>query len=123
MAVRISCSLHRPTCSGHRRPFGVDERDPSDRRRSLRAATEAVAHALKAEFGATRVRLFGSLVRPWFHEESEIDVAAGAIAEERRADAWDRALEIAQTDVDLVFVEEAPALLRERIVSDGEGLL
>jgi predicted nucleotidyltransferase len=90
------------------------------RRRELRAKAESVARTLVEEFGATRVRLFGSLQRPWFHEESDIDLAVEGIAEERRTDAQDRALAMAETNVDLVFFEDAPPLLRVRILSVGE---
>lgn len=41
---------------------------------------------------------------------------------EQRAEAWDRAIALARTSVDLVFFEEAPAPLLERIRADGELL-
>jgi len=82
---------------------------------------------LQAEFAAGRVWVFGSVVRPWFHEQSDLDLAAEGIAAEKRADAWDRAIAmvgaaLASATVDLVFVEEAPASLLERIRGDGELL-
>jgi predicted nucleotidyltransferase len=98
-------------------------REREERRRHLREVASRVAAMLHAEFGAQHVWLFGSVIRPWFHEESDIDLAAEGIAEERRGSAWDRALELADTAVDLVFLEEAAPLLRERILADGEALV
>jgi len=77
---------------------------------------------LRTEFAAQRVWVFGSVVRPWFHEESDLDLAAEGIVPERRSDAWDRAIALARTSIDLVFVEEAPAPLLDRIRADGELL-
>lgn len=77
---------------------------------------------LKADFGATRIWLFGSLNRPCFHESSNIGLAAEGIPEERRVDASDRALELAGCSVGFVCLEEAPWALRQRFSSDGELL-
>jgi predicted nucleotidyltransferase len=93
-------------------------REREERRHQLLAVAQRVAAVLKTEFGATRVLLFGSLVRPWFHEESDIDLAVEGITPSRQGEAWDRALDEASTAVDLVFLEEAPAPLRERILLD-----
>lgn len=92
------------------------------RRAELRATADRVAAMLRAEFAATRIWVFGSVVRPWFHEESDLDLAAEGISPERRAEAWERALFVANTSVDLVFLEEAAPLLRERVLTDGEVL-
>jgi uncharacterized protein len=92
------------------------------RRSELRSVAGDVAAMLRTEFAARRVWVFGSVVRPWFHEQSDLDLAAEGIPPERRADAWDRAIALAHTSVDLVFVEEAPASLLERILADGELL-
>jgi predicted nucleotidyltransferase len=98
-------------------------REREERRRHLREVASRVAAVLRTEFDAQRVWVFGSVVRPWFHEESDLDLAADGIAVERRGAAWDRALELADTPVDLVFLEEATPLLRERILADGEALV
>lgn len=97
-------------------------RDREARRRELRSTADRIAAMLKADFGAQRVWVFGSVVRPWFHEESDLDLAAEGISPSQRAEAWDRALTLASTSVDLVFLEEAAPLLRERILVDGEVL-
>jgi predicted nucleotidyltransferase len=94
-------------------------REREARRAALRAIADEVASMLRAEFGAERVWVFGSVVRPWFHEDSDVDLAAEGIPTEQRAEAWDRAIALARTSVDLVFVEEAPASLLERIRVDG----
>lgn len=88
----------------------------------LRAEAEVIAAALKREFGATRVWLFGSVLRPWLHEGSDIDLAAEGVPAARQGEAADRALELARAKVDLVFIEDASALLRDRILADGELL-
>lgn len=92
------------------------------RRQQLRTVADDVASMLRAEFSARRVWVFGSVVRPWFHEDSDLDLAAEGIPAEQRAEAWDRAIALARTSVDLVFLEEAPAPLLERIRADGELL-
>jgi uncharacterized protein len=97
-------------------------REREARRASLTFAAERVAALLKSEFGAKRVLMFGSLVKPWFHEESDIDMAVEGVAPSRQGEAWDRALEEAGVPLDLVFLEEAPTSLRERISSDGKVL-
>jgi predicted nucleotidyltransferase len=93
------------------------------RRRDLRATAARLAAILRSEFGAQRVWIFGSVVRPWFHEESDLDLAAEGISPSRRADAWDRVAALADVSVDLVCLEEAAPLLRERILADGEVLV
>jgi predicted nucleotidyltransferase len=97
-------------------------REREARRATLTFAAQRVAALLKAEFGATRVLMFGSLVKPWFHEESDIDMAVEGIAPSRQGEAWDRAQEEANAPIDLVFLEEAPVSLRGRITSDGRVL-
>jgi len=92
------------------------------RRRDLRSMANRIAAVLRSEFDAQRVWVFGSVVRPWFHEESDLDLAVEGISPARRADAWDRVSTLANTSVDLVHLEEAPPLLRERILADGEVL-
>lgn len=97
-------------------------REREARRRELRAVADEVAAMLRAEFSAGRVWVFGSVVRPWFHQDSDLDLAVEGVPMEQRADAWDRAIALARTSVDLVFLEEAPAPLLERIRADGELL-
>lgn len=93
------------------------------RRRELRETASRIAEILRSEFGAQRVWVFGSVVKPWFHEESDLDLATEGIAPSRRADAWDRVAALANSSVDLVHLEEAAPLLRARILTDGEMLL
>jgi predicted nucleotidyltransferase len=98
-------------------------REREMRRRELRATAARIAAILQAEFDAQRVWVFGSVVRPWFHEESDLDLAVEGISPSRRADAWDRVAALANTSFDLVHLEEAAPLLRERILTDGEVLV
>jgi predicted nucleotidyltransferase len=90
------------------------------RRAELRRGAERAARVLREEFGAARVWLFGSVPRPWFHERSDLDLAAEGIAPERVGEAWDRVIELLDEDVDLVAMEEADERLRRRIRETGE---
>lgn len=98
-------------------------REREERRRHLLAAARAAAQALHDEFGATRVWVFGSLTRPWFHEGSDVDLAVEGIAPDRTGVAWDRAIEVVGGPVDLVAIEEADEGLRRRILESGQLIL
>jgi len=98
-------------------------REREERRGRLLAAAHAAARVLRDEFGATRVWLFGSLTRPWFHEASDVDLAVEGVALDRIGAAWDRATEVIGSSVDLVAIEEADESLRARILDSGELLL
>jgi predicted nucleotidyltransferase len=97
-------------------------REREVRRRDLRVLAERIATMLRTEFNATQVWVFGSVVRPWFHEESDLDLAVEGIAPSRQAEAQECVAALATVSVDLVFLEEAPLTLRERILTDGDAL-
>lgn len=97
-------------------------RDRELRRTRLRQAAATAAQLLREEFGATRVLLFGSLLRAWFHEASDVDLACEGIAGSRLSEAQDRLIELIGEPVDLVALEEAEAGLRQRILASGEPL-
>jgi predicted nucleotidyltransferase len=98
-------------------------RERESRRQDLRATASRIAAILRSEFDAQRVWVFGSVLRPWFHEESDLDLAAEGISPSRRAEAWDRVASLVNTSVDLVCLEDAAPLLRARILADGELLV
>jgi uncharacterized protein len=91
--------------------------------RAQRVASEA-ARILRAEFGATRITLFGSgtaLVR--FGPSSDLDLAAWGIEEHRYLRALARLLSIdPAVAVDLVAMEQAPPALRAAIETEGREL-
>lgn len=90
-------------------------------RRLLEGAARAAA-ALKSEFGATRVLLFGSVGRAWFHDGSDLDLAVEGVVPSRISEAWERISEIVGLPTDLVAIEEAPPLLREHILRSGRDV-
>ncbi len=94
----------------------------AERRKLLLERASAAAAVLRSEFGAGRVWLFGSLRWPWFHEESDLDLAAEGIDPARIGQAWDRISELVGQPVDLVSLDEAPDTLRRRILESGEVL-
>lgn len=80
------------------------------------------AHLLREEFGATQVIVFGSLAHgAWFHERSDIDLAAAGIPAEAfwRAGAVLDRLDAAFA-FDLVALEAAPLSLRQDIAQGVE---
>ncbi len=82
-----------------------------------------VVRRLVDEFGATRIVLFGSLARDEATPDSDVDLLVQGIAPARFFDAQavaDRIL--APTRVDLVPVERARPLVRERAAAEGEPL-
>ena len=77
---------------------------------------------LIARFGATRVRLFGSLARGDVGEAFDIDIAVEGIAPERFFSACAAADRLVTRKLDVVDVADASPLLRKRINDDGIDL-
>lgn len=94
-----------------------------DRAAALRAGAQAAAEALAREVGATRVALFGSLVRGAIHERSDVDLAVWGVPSPLEGAAADVAARACGAPVDIVFVERAPAPLARRIADDGVVLV
>ena len=92
------------------------------RREQLMERARAAAAMLRAEFGARRIWLFGSLRQAWFHESSDVDLAVEGIAPEQIGAAWDRVAEVVAGPVDLVCWEDASPTLRARVQETGEVL-
>jgi len=94
--------------------------------RAERAWTHArrAAELLKAQFGARRVIVFGSLTQPdFFHRRSDVDLAVEGIASRDFWRAWS-ALDILgfEFEIDLIDVETAPPALCLAIEQQGVEL-
>ena len=93
------------------------------RRKAWRLARRAAAF-LKQEYGATRVVAFGSLSHGgWFHVHSDLDLAVEGLKPGVIWRAW-CAVErvIPGFEVDLIELETATDLLRQRIREQGREL-
>lgn len=108
-----------------RRRWAEEEARRAQRQERAWAVAREAAALLKSRFGAHRVRVFGSLLAPWFHERSDIDLAVEGVPPERMRDAEEALRALAsEFRVDLVRLEElrdAPRLLR-RIEEEGMDL-
>lgn len=101
-----------------------EQRERAQRRTRAWEVAWLAAEMLKNKFGASEVRVFGSLVHGhWFSSASDIDLAARGICDEEYflAVAWlqDIAPEFA---VDLVQMERCRDSLREHIDQEGRPL-
>ena len=91
------------------------------RRERAWAVARRAATLLKAEFGATRVVVFGSLTCPaFFHALSDVDLAVWGLKEPQPYQAWDCLLRW-EPDIkfDLIEFEQAQSALRETIEHEG----
>jgi predicted nucleotidyltransferase len=82
------------------------------------------AEVLKTEFGATRVVVFGSLAHgSWWHESSDIDLAAAGIPERSYWSAWG-AVEALSSDIEinLALLEAVKPSILESIAREGVEL-
>jgi len=74
---------------------------------------------LSEEYKAERVILFGSLARGEFRINSDIDLAVSGMPSENYFKALGHLLLESPYSLDLVTIEDAPNLLRQRIEEDG----
>ncbi|MBI5443681.1 MAG: nucleotidyltransferase domain-containing protein [Deltaproteobacteria bacterium] len=102
-------------------PISTSVEGQTERQRLLDSAREA-ARALKTEFGAARVVLFGSLAhQAWFEPSSDVDLAVEGLPAGAYWRAWRRAEGFFPgREVDVVEYEAASPSLRDSI--DEEGL-
>jgi len=93
------------------------------RLRAWRVARKA-AKTLKAEFGVSKVVVFGSLLHPTlFHSKSDVDLAVWGMDDKRYYRAVSILLDIDPTiSLDLVCVEDARPALRNVIEKEGREL-
>jgi predicted nucleotidyltransferase len=90
--------------------------------RSERAwfAARSVATRLKAEYGASRVIVFGSLVSGAFSETSDIDIVVAGVPAAQFFRAWADVERIADGfEVDLVPLEDARPWVAAVLAADG----
>lgn len=98
-------------------------RDPRFRAADDRARGEAAAaRLLRERFGATRVRLHGSLARLDCSEDFDIDLAVEGLEPGRLFEAWAAAERLVTRRLDLVEMECATDLMRRRVLEDGIDL-
>jgi predicted nucleotidyltransferase len=109
----------------YRRTARARARARQERVTARQAAAWAVARraaaALKEEFGASRVAVFGSLVRPkGFHLRSDVDLAVWGLDERLYFRAVAHLLDLDPSiEVDLVEVEQARPALQAVIQREG----
>lgn len=83
---------------------------------------QQIAMLLRERFGATRVILFGSLVKGNFAADSDIDLAVAGIAKADFFAALADANSLAHTWVDLKPLEDLSPHFRQRVLETGEEL-
>ena len=105
-----------------RRRFGVGETGPEARERErLLSLVRRVAQLLKAQFGAQKVILFGSMAHEaWFALDSDIDLAVEGIKAQDYWRAWEAAEKLIEGRlVDLIDLESASGSLKKSIERYG----
>lgn len=107
---------HLARIDAERRRAGVE------RIRAIEARLPELARVLRAEFGATAVRAFGSVVRGDARPDSDLDVAVEGLSAVDAARARGRLSSLVPFEVDLVRMEAAPASLVDRIRAEGRSL-
>lgn len=90
--------------------------------RRARADLHAVVELLVRKFGATRVILFGSLVRGRFSPQSDIDLAVEGIEKARFFEALAEVNSMSQAWIDLKPLESLEPHFRRRVIERGECL-
>ena len=110
-------------------PYVARQRAIARHAAAQRQATAGAARARLPElvarlvgFGATKVVVFGSLVRGELDVDSDVDVAVRGLPAARHFEAMSAAAAAMQRPVDVVRLEEAPPTLASRVDADGEIL-
>ena len=101
------------------------ERELQDRDRyfgRLRQRLPEAAAALRSEFGAGRVVLFGSVAWGGIHAHSDVDLAVDGVAEHVAGAAEARVAELVGQAVEVVRLEALPDDFAARVLRDGEAL-
>ncbi len=94
------------------------------RREKANQIARTAAALLKKEFGAVRVAIFGSLLKPQlFHRRSDVDLAVWGL---RESDYFRAVSQLLSLDpdiaIDLIEMEHAPQRLLEKIEREGQLL-
>ncbi len=97
----------------------LDER----KQRAWLAARRAAA-TLKSDWGATRVLLYGSLAHDaWWHEHSDVDLAAEGIAPEDFWRAWGAVEHLGQgIEINLAPWESLKESVKQSVLREGVEL-
>lgn len=110
--------MYETYIEGLRQREGEERRRRAERVDALRGSVGELA-ALCRRFGATRVRLFGSLATGRASSDPDIDLAVEGVPSPRFFELYGEVLMAAPTRVDLVDLADCPPGLREAILRDG----
>jgi predicted nucleotidyltransferase len=83
------------------------------------AALGPIAQMLRQDFGATRILVFGSLVRGTFHPDSDLDLAVAGIPPDRYFEALAAVNQNSPRWIDLKPLESLEAHFRDRVLATG----
>ena len=78
------------------------------------------ARILRQEFGAKRVVLFGSMLQPKIHEDSDIDLAVWNLSKSDYFQAVGKLQGLSEFAIDLIEAENAPDYIIEAIAQGIE---
>jgi predicted nucleotidyltransferase len=125
---KTALSLTPKEVAAYRRAAALakPKRRESIRARRTRAwqVARKAAQVLKAEFGAKKVVVFGSLLSPaLFHDRSDVDLAVWGLTGRAYYRAISALLDIEPSvSVDLIAFEDARPALQAVILREGRGL-
>ncbi|MEO0455849.1 MAG: nucleotidyltransferase domain-containing protein [Cyanobacteria bacterium P01_A01_bin.114] len=115
-------ALARYRATAQRRRVVRSQQQYQRQQQGQQIAQQAAA-LLKREFGATRVRLFGSLLdSKRVHPASDIDLAVDGLPDQHYLTAVARLLDLSDFSVDLVQMEHTRPRLKAIIESQGIDL-
>jgi predicted nucleotidyltransferase len=122
--VEISDEMMAAYARYARQRASAHERAVEARRARAWELARQAAELLRADFGASRVVLFGSLAGSApFHLGSDVDLAVWDLPERQYLRAVGRLIDLdPEIDFDLVRIEEARPSLAETIARDGVAL-
>lgn len=83
---------------------------------------EAIAKLLQERFGATKIVVFGSLVKDRFGEDSDIDIAVEGIDSKSLWDAYAEISQCSQRFIDLKAMEKLDPYFKKRVLETGKVL-
>ena len=87
--------------------------------RGIETAKHA-ARILRQEFGVRRVVLFGSMLQPKIHEDSDIDLAVWNLSKSDYFQAVGKLQGLSEFEIDLIEAENAPDYIIEAIAQGIE---
>ncbi|MBM4201523.1 MAG: nucleotidyltransferase domain-containing protein [Gammaproteobacteria bacterium] len=102
-----------------RRALSAQARQRQEMERVAWEEVRRIAAVLRDQFGATRVIVFGSLVRGRFTERSDLDLAVEGLDAERFFAALAMANGLTDRTVDLKPLESLSPHFRERVLATG----